>query len=279
MSADEKIQARIDEIRELNEKHRASLPELERREREASAEAKRFYDRMIKLEAKHKGNTEMAMTSDPELADAYRAATRAEQIASSALLGTLSAISANESRLVDLQNPDGRERRKITQTEKRIARLRGRSNMPKTKTPQKCECGCGGMTKGGSYIAGHDARHKSALVSDAMNGNEAAATEAKAILKKKGWTKFLTRKIQIVKENAAKAEKKEKAAAAKKEKAAKAKADAQKKPAAKKKTTRTPSKGKASAAKADKTQPGEAQAAKDAGEAIPNPKPGEPVAA
>lgn len=29
---------------------------------------------------------------------------------------------------------------------------------PKERTPVSCECGCGGLTKGGRFISGHDAR-------------------------------------------------------------------------------------------------------------------------
>ena len=39
--------------------------------------------------------------------------------------------------------------------------------MPKKKTPQSCGCGCGGQTKGGRYLPGHDAKHKGILIKKA----------------------------------------------------------------------------------------------------------------
>lgn len=32
------------------------------------------------------------------------------------------------------------------------------------KTPKECGCGCNGMTRGGRYLPGHDARHYSAML-------------------------------------------------------------------------------------------------------------------
>lgn len=50
-----------------------------------------------------------------------------------------------------------------------------------------CHCGCEGSTKGGRYLPGHDAKHKSALVGAARKGSKRAANK----LDKLGWTKFL----------------------------------------------------------------------------------------
>lgn len=50
-----------------------------------------------------------------------------------------------------------------------------------------CHCGCGGSTKGGRYLPGHDAKHKKALIAAALLGGKRAANK----LKKLGWTKFL----------------------------------------------------------------------------------------
>lgn len=50
-----------------------------------------------------------------------------------------------------------------------------------------CHCGCGGSTKGGRYLPGHDAKHKAALVGDARKGSKRAANK----LEKLGWAKFL----------------------------------------------------------------------------------------
>lgn len=57
----------------------------------------------------------------------------------------------------------------------------------------KCACGCGDRTGGGTYLPGHDAKHKSSLVKEAMAGNE----EAEATLASKGWTKFLIKAQEI----------------------------------------------------------------------------------
>ena len=50
-----------------------------------------------------------------------------------------------------------------------------------------CHCDCGGSTKGGRYLPGHDAKHKKALIEAALLGGKRAANK----LEKLGWTKFL----------------------------------------------------------------------------------------
>lgn len=50
-----------------------------------------------------------------------------------------------------------------------------------------CHCGCGGSTKGGRYLPGHDAKHKKALIEAALLGGKRAVNR----LEKLGWTKFL----------------------------------------------------------------------------------------
>jgi len=45
-----------------------------------------------------------------------------------------------------------------------------------TREPKPCTCGCGGMTKGGRFLPGHDARYHSALKK--MLEQNPAATEA-----------------------------------------------------------------------------------------------------
>lgn len=37
----------------------------------------------------------------------------------------------------------------------------------KGKDPKECKCGCGGMTKGGIFLPGHDARYHSRLAAEA----------------------------------------------------------------------------------------------------------------
>lgn len=50
---------------------------------------------------------------------------------------------------------------------------------PKAKVDKTkpCECGCGGRTKGGKFLPGHDAKHKSALQRKALDGDKAAVKE------------------------------------------------------------------------------------------------------
>jgi hypothetical protein len=67
-----------------------------------------------------------------------------------------------------------------------------------------CDCGCGETTKGGRYLAGHDAKHKSALVQAALGGSKRAETK----LEQLGWTKFLDAKRSLLAKKEAKAAKK-----------------------------------------------------------------------
>jgi hypothetical protein len=59
-----------------------------------------------------------------------------------------------------------------------------------TKLPL-CQCGCEESTKGGRYLPGHDAKHKSALVAAALAGSKRATTK----LEQLGWKKFLDAKL------------------------------------------------------------------------------------
>ncbi|HVF70063.1 MAG TPA: hypothetical protein VM940_00460 [Chthoniobacterales bacterium] len=56
----------------------------------------------------------------------------------------------------------------------------------KIKVPQ-CLCRCGGRTKGGRFLPGHDAKLKKALLADARAGKKRAVNK----LEKLGWSKFL----------------------------------------------------------------------------------------
>ena len=62
----------------------------------------------------------------------------------------------------------------------------------KIKAPE-CLCGCGGHTKGGRFLPGHDAKLKKALVADARAGKK----RAKNKLEKLGWSKFLTLRTEV----------------------------------------------------------------------------------
>jgi hypothetical protein len=48
---------------------------------------------------------------------------------------------------------------------------------------KQCVCGCGGTTKGGDFLPGHDARHKSNLFKEARAGN----TDALAEIDRRNW--------------------------------------------------------------------------------------------
>lgn len=59
------------------------------------------------------------------------------------------------------------------------------------REPQKCHCGCGGMTKGGSFVAGHDMKLKSALYALARSSHKKAPrpewVSAAAEIVARGW--------------------------------------------------------------------------------------------
>lgn len=59
------------------------------------------------------------------------------------------------------------------------------------KKIQPCECGCNGVTRGGRYQPGHDARHKSDLIQRSLAGDLSAVDELGA----RGWGKFLSAKV------------------------------------------------------------------------------------
>jgi hypothetical protein len=56
----------------------------------------------------------------------------------------------------------------------------------KNKAPE-CECGCGGHTKGGRFLPGHDSKLKKQLIALARSGKRRAQNR----LEKLGWARFL----------------------------------------------------------------------------------------
>lgn len=82
---------------------------------------------------------------------------------------------------------------RLDRLQKMIERVRereGGSVAPGTgvvSAPRPCMCGCGGITKGGRFLPGHDARLKSQLLTEAREGNE----EAKLRLEELSWEHFL----------------------------------------------------------------------------------------
>ena len=93
--------------------------------------------------------------------------------------------------------------------------------MPKESKP--CLCECGTVTKGGDFAPGHDARFKSMLIQQVIDGGPQAAA-AKAAIKARGWGKFLAAKVESIKAKEIRSKERVKSkAAAVKAKAAKAK--------------------------------------------------------
>lgn len=71
--------------------------------------------------------------------------------------------------------------------------------------PKPCLCGCGGTTKGGSFVQGHDAKYKSILVGQAIKAEAADASDADktlgeaavGVLAERNWTKFLDKAREV----------------------------------------------------------------------------------
>ena len=77
------------------------------------------------------------------------------------------------------------------QKEETAAKKAAKEALRVPKKGNDCECGCGGITGGGRYLPGHDAKHKSALITAAMAGDEGAYQ----ILENKQWLHFLHAKV------------------------------------------------------------------------------------
>jgi hypothetical protein len=54
----------------------------------------------------------------------------------------------------------------------------------KVRKPRDCACGCGGITAGGEFLPGHDAKLLSNLTALALNGDKAALGE----IAQRNWT-------------------------------------------------------------------------------------------
>lgn len=66
----------------------------------------------------------------------------------------------------------------LTQTglsEKLIERTLAALSSKGSKYPRPCGCGCGGTTKGGNYLPGHDAKHMSRILAEERTRLSAAA--------------------------------------------------------------------------------------------------------
>lgn len=75
--------------------------------------------------------------------------------------------------------------------------------VPKSKEAQECLCGCGGQTKGGRFVPGHDARLKGQIVKQWREATTAAAKDKarKALVAiNPAWEKYLVEaKPKVVK--------------------------------------------------------------------------------
>ena len=71
-------------------------------------------------------------------------------------------------------------------------------------TVPDCICECGGQTKGGEFLPGHDARYKSALLKRYIENDD---SEALMILTRRKWTKFIEASKRQAKIKAERAEK------------------------------------------------------------------------
>lgn len=60
-----------------------------------------------------------------------------------------------------------------------------RRTQKRTASPRPCDCGCSGVTRGGLFLPGHDAKLKSSLHKDTAAGDESARAE----LERRGWLK------------------------------------------------------------------------------------------
>jgi hypothetical protein len=74
------------------------------------------------------------------------------------------------------------------------------------KTPRKCGCGCGGSTKGGEFLPGHDARHKGNLKRAYLDPKTADAKRAdvKTELERRKWGLPVAKKKAAPKKEVAK---------------------------------------------------------------------------
>jgi hypothetical protein len=73
---------------------------------------------------------------------------------------------------------------------KTAAEVKATKNGP-AKAPKSCECGCGGQTKGGRFLIGHDAKLKSRLINASLGGDKKATIEIQRL----GWASFLAKSL------------------------------------------------------------------------------------
>lgn len=69
----------------------------------------------------------------------------------------------------------------------------GAMNVILVMHPRVCACGCGEETRGGEFRMGHDARHKSNLIKEALTDNPDALAE----IERRGWLTHLDKAREI----------------------------------------------------------------------------------
>lgn len=98
---------------------------------------------------------------------------------------------ANATTLEDAQAVVRLCEQNLSDAKARLREIRGESAKAKS-APRACECGCGGITSGGMFLPGHDAKMRSALLRQIRGTDEGTTeeSEAAALAKLQGYAKL-----------------------------------------------------------------------------------------
>lgn len=106
-----------------------------------------------------------------------------------------------EQEKIEAETPDAKTIEKIVKKRKTA---QAKKEQRRQTQGRDCECGCKGTTGGGRYLPGHDAKHKSALVKLAIQGEGSEdvnenrlGMNAYAQLEERGWLKFLDKAKEV----------------------------------------------------------------------------------
>jgi len=83
-------------------------------------------------------------------------------------------------------------------------KMQKKQAVKKKKQPVPCGCGCGGMTGGGKFLPGHDAKLKGRLIRQCREGTEVQKKKARAMLEELGWAKYIPKDVPAKAEKPAK---------------------------------------------------------------------------
>lgn len=103
-------------------------------------------------------------------------------------------VAIEEARKAGAEDRAAREAEKARRRAEEAERARERGEEPPTstkagKTPQKCHCGCGEMTKGGRFLMGHDMKLKGSLFRVAREGvHQPSRVRCTVELLARGWS-------------------------------------------------------------------------------------------